>query len=326
MINVYDEFTQLKEVILGDVNMGLTKYLDFHEKEIVTEILLETKDNITEIQKIYESCGIKVHRPKISKQFDQQIMTPYFNTNGIRNPLSPRDPFIVLGDCILETAGYREDMMFEFLYYKEIFLNKFKTHKSRWVKMPAPSYTNDIDEDIEPILDAAQIMRLGKNIIVSEYGAANLPGVDWLKRHFPEFDIIGAGKKIQGHIDAQIKIVRPGLLISPHPSSDLPNCFSNWNVIHPVDASGNHLNSQGILFRDDDVENTFPSCAMMSLNEDTVFCYEHWKDSHKDFITTLENNKLNVIFVPFKHQHWFNQGLTCLTMELHRVGGKENYI
>ena len=326
MISVYDEFTQLKEVILGDVNIGLTKHLKSHEKTLVEEILLETKENLNDIQKIYESCGITVHRPNIQEEFSETIQSPFFSTKGIRNPLSPRDAFIVIGNTILETAGYREDMMFEYLYYKKIFMEQWKHNTCDWNKMPSPSYHNDIEDNIEPMLDAAQIMRLGENLLVSEQGAANAFGIEWLQRHMPKFNVIKAGKVITGHIDAQIKIVRPGLIITPHVVDNLPKCFENWDIIQPTDTSGNLLNFDGILFRDDDVENTFPSCAMMSLNEDTIFCYEHWKHSHKDFINTLENNKLNVIFVPFKHQHWFNQGLTCLTMELHRDGGMEKYI
>ena len=60
MFKVYDEFTQLKQVVLGDVNMHLLDHVDKHEKLFITEIFQETQENLDSIAKIYESHGIKV--------------------------------------------------------------------------------------------------------------------------------------------------------------------------------------------------------------------------------------------------------------------------
>jgi|TARA_R100000030_G_scaffold41860_1_gene31445 glycine amidinotransferase len=325
MFKVYDEFTQLKQVVLGDVNMNLLDHVDRHEKLFITEIFEETKENLNTIAKIYESHGVKVNRPVIHESFSQNIVMPFNNTQGIRNPLSPRDTFIMLGSTMLETAGYRADMLFEYMYYKNLFTSNWNNNKHRWIKMPSPMYAEELSNE-EPIIDAAQIMRMGDHIIVSENGAVNNLGIKWLEQHFDEFTIIRCGEHIQGHVDGQIKILKPGLIITPHPKNHLPDCFQSWNIITPSDVLTGEPITNGILFRDDDVENTFPSCAIMSLNEHTVFLYEHFKHSHKQFVDKLESHGIDIIFVPFKHQHWFNQGLTCLTLELDRAGDKQNYI
>ena len=325
MFKVFDEFTQLKQVVLGDVNMDLIDHVGRHEKLFITEIFQETQENLNSIAKIYQSNGIKVNRPKIEKSFSKKIETPFFGTKGIRNPLSPRDTFIMLGSTLLETAGYRADMMFEYVYYKNLFTQHWSTNKHLWIKMPSPMYNEELPSS-EPIIDAAQILRLGDHLIVSENGAVNNLGIKWLEQHFQEFNIIKAGKHIQGHIDAQIKIIKPGLIITPHNKENLPDCFKKWDIITPNDVLHEKAITDGILFRDDDVQNTFPSCSIISLNETTVFLYEHYKNSHKDFVNKLESYGIDIIFVPFKHQHWFNQGLTCLTLELDREGDKQNYI
>ena len=100
----------------------------------------------------------------------------------------------------------------------------------------------------------------------------------------------------------------------------------SFSIHEPTDTSGNLLNFDGILFRDDDVENTFPSCAITSLNENCVFLYEHYKEVHKEFVKQLEKHDIDIIFVPFRHQHWFSQGITCLTLELYRLGDKQTYV
>ena len=325
MFKVYDEFTQLLQVVLGDVNMNLLDHVDRHEKLFITEIFEETKDNLNTIAKIYESHGIKVNRPVVHESFSNDIVTPFYMTKGIRNPLSPRDTFIMLGSTLLETAGYRADMMFEYMYYKNLFTHNWSNGKHKWIKMPSPVYAEELSSQ-EPIMDAAQILRLGKHIIVSENGAINDLGIKWMEQHFNEFTVIRSGKHIQGHIDGQIKIIKPGLIITKKKKNSLPDCFRSWDIITPDDVLQDTAITNGILFRDDDVENTFPSCAIMSLDENTVFLYEHYKDSHKEFVDKLEAYGIGIIFVPFKHQHWFNQGLTCLTLELDRAGDKQNYI
>lgn len=330
MINVFDEFTQLEEVVLGTVNHKLIQYVPLDEQSLISDIFDQTAEDLDQIQKIYEQHSIKVHRPKILPEYSNIIHTPNFMTKGIRNPLSPRDTFIILGNTILETAGYRPDMVYENLYYKDIFISQYKNHNCNWIKMPTPSYdsnciTHDLITNSEPIIDAAQILRLGDTLIISNQGAVNDCGIDWIERHFQDYKVVKTGEHINGHIDAQLKIVRPGLLISPHKKNCLPECFHNWEIIHCND-NDNPTSKQGILFRDDDVSNTFPSCAVISLNENSVFVYKHYKDVYKNYINELEKNKVDVIFVPLRHQHWFSQGLTCLTMELCRQGKKEKYI
>ena len=328
MIKVHDEFTQLKEVVLGDVNKNLVKHAPKDEQSLINDIFDETREDLDAIAKIYQDNDIVVHRPKILNEHADDINIPFVSTKGIRNPLSPRDPFIVIGDTILETAGYRADMMFEHLFYKQTFMSKYTNSSCKWIKMPTPSYDkNCIDDsnvlDSEPIIDAAQILRLGDCLIISNSGAINKHGIDWMRRHFEDYKIIEA--ELEGHIDAQIKIIRPGLMITPYQKSDLPQCLQNYDIID-CDDNNKNLITNAIMFRDDDVENTFPSCAITSLNENCVFLYEHYKEVHKEFVKQLEKHNIDIIFVPFRHQHWFSQGITCLTLELYRLGDKQTYV
>lgn len=331
MVKVYDEFTQLKKVILGDVNLDLVEHCAPQDKNYIADILLQTKEDLQDTQKIYEKHNVKVQRPAIEKRYSHEIITPNCSSMGVRNPLSPRDTFIILGTTILENATWKAESIFEYLYYKDIFLNEFQSSNCKWIKMPTPAYAeqtfnNDEISDYEPIMDGSQILRCGKHCFVSITGAGNEKGFDWLERHFPQYKFVRMPSIIQGHIDAQLKIFKPGLIMSPYNKDQLPNCFSNWEHIRssrefiPTDNI-----SVGQTFRDDDIENTFATCSIVSLNESTVFLYEHFKETHPKFIKDLEQHKIDIIWVPFKNQHWFNQGISCITMEIERQGELENY-
>jgi N-dimethylarginine dimethylaminohydrolase len=324
MINVWDEFTQLKEVVLGNVDPALVDHLDIEEAQLVREVFYQTQEDLNTIEQVYTECGILVHRPDITSNTSQLVNTPTFSTPGVRNPLSPRDPFIVLGNTILETACCKPEAHFEYVYYKQLFTQKWDQYECGWQRMPQPLHTQDIELDVEPILDAAQICRLGDTLVVSTTGAANASGVRWLQQHF-DYNIILANPPVTGHIDAQLKILRPGLLISPHPLEHLPDCFSNWTRLDALEENIEYPTT-GMMFRDDDVANTYPSTGIISLNEKTVFLYEHYKNTHNYYIKQLEKNGIDVVFVPFRHSHWFSQCLTCITLELHRVGTNENYL
>ena len=41
----------------------------------------------------------------------------------------------------------------------------------------------------EPLFDAAELARMGKDIVVQHGFTANLAGIDWLRRHFPDLRI-----------------------------------------------------------------------------------------------------------------------------------------
>ena len=66
MINRYDTWTKLKEVVLGDVNLSLCNMIDdLDDRKRMTEILYDAKDTLESIKSIFESFNVKVWRPNI---------------------------------------------------------------------------------------------------------------------------------------------------------------------------------------------------------------------------------------------------------------------
>lgn len=329
MINVYDDFTRLNEVILGDVNIHLLQTVNAKYRQQIEDIFLETRNDLNTIQSILQSKGIKVHRPKIDRKFAETIVTPYWTEQGIRNCLSPRDSFAVIGDTLLEGASHKRSSHFESLYYKDLFVELFK-QGGKWISMPRPalsdlSYNNETYlNNVEPIMDTAQLARVGNRLLVGTSGAGNWLGAEWIARTFEKFEVIYMDDCFSGHLDAQIKIIRPGLMISPYPRDKHPAFMQNWEIISTkIYGSGPDIVDN--RFQDDDWDNTYFQTSLLSYDENTVFVFDHYKKLFPAFIKDMESKGVECIFIPFKHQHWFSQGSTCLTCDLNRSGGMETY-
>lgn len=328
MINSHNTFDPLKEIIIGDVDLGSIKLDDPRKQKRVEYIFKKTKDELNNFQSVLESRGIKVHRPLHIT--NTEIKTPYWSSPGTRIPLTPRDLFLILGNTIIETAMCEQERFFEPFYYREIILNKFR-NGAKWLSMPPPrhNYTNyeaELDDHIpnlDPIIDAPACLKYGKDLFVNTRAAANSLGLEWLQSTFGDtyqFHEINQ-PEIIGHLDSQITILRPGLLLTYHDREVLPTYFKDWDMIKVDPTSDKEKSiSQTLIdtrIQDSDFENTVLVVNSLSLDRNTVVCWEHYKNETA-MIKQLEKHGIEIIFVPFTYSHFFNQGVQCLTLDLVR--------
>ena len=327
MINCYNTFDPIKEIMLGDVDHSVIELCDHSQKDRLTHIFNKTKKELNQLQLSLEQRGIVVHRPK--KINNTSIKTPTWESNGIKIPLSPRDNFLVLGDTIVETASWQKERAFEGHYWRDVFLKFFK-NGARWYSMPMPCYNyNNVDDafdddiaNFDPMIDNAALIKYGKDIFVSGAGSHNQLGLDWLKSIFPEFRYHNLDKNIyKGHLDTHFTILRPGLLLTYHPKSDLPSFFKKWEIIHVNPDHDRTLSDCQELYdekiQDDDFANTVLAVNALSIDHNTVMMYDHYKNNQY-LINQFNKHNIEIVFVPFTYSHFFNQGLTCITNELIR--------
>jgi N-dimethylarginine dimethylaminohydrolase len=69
--------------------------------------------------------------------------------------------------------------------------------------------------------------------------------------------------------------------------------------------------------QDSDFDNTVLCVNCLSIDRNTVVMWDHYKNE-TDLIKQLEQRDIEIIFVPLTYSHFFNQGVTCLTLELNR--------
>ena len=99
----------------------------------------------------------------------------------------------------------------------------------------------------EPLFDAADILRFGKDLIVQHGFTTNLKGIDWLKRHYKDHRIHAVnfpGDPYPIHIDATFTPIKPGLIIN-NPQRRLPKeqrkLFedNDWEIIDSAQPAHN---------------------------------------------------------------------------------------
>ena len=65
MINRYDNFTKLREIVLGSVNRSMLDVVDKKDKQFFADILDGQDLVFQQLQKILEQYGVKIHRPNL---------------------------------------------------------------------------------------------------------------------------------------------------------------------------------------------------------------------------------------------------------------------
>ena len=163
-------------------------------------------DDFTEILK---KRGIKVDRPTPLKH-NQKISTPDWEVESMFGCMPARDILLTVGNEILEATMSYRCRWFEYLNYRPLLQKYFNEDKNmKHETAPKPRLTDlDYRKDYlsdkignkkrlewtekkffvtteeEPLFDAADILRFGKDLVVQHGFTTNLKGIDWLRRHF----------------------------------------------------------------------------------------------------------------------------------------------
>lgn len=325
MVNCYNSFDRLNEIIVGNIDESIIEFIDQNQRQRLEYIINITKEELDQFQQTLESRNIKVHRPVFHK--NMKISTPNWSSHGLKIPFTPRDDFLILGNTIVETASWQKERFFQSFHYRDIFIDYFN-RGANWISMPMPRHDR-IDPDPldsnnipnrDPMFDAANIIKFGKDIFISGGGADNQLGYNWICRHFGNdyrlhrFD----QEKFAGHLDTHFAIIRPGLLLTYYPKDFLPEYFHNWDIIYLDPAADREISNQQILYdekiQDDDFVNTVVSTNILSIDQNTIMLLDHLKNN-KYLLNQLERFGVEPLFVKFTYSHFFNQGLTCITLD-----------
>jgi len=192
--------------------------------------------------------------------------------------------------------------------------------------------------------DAPSIVRLGDTIILD-----GLPTdiYKYFKTQLKDYTIITAYN--DGHSDGIYNPIKPGVWISNGEALQFKKYFPNWDVYYLPDAQwsdmspflevrdkvkgkwwvpGEEHNDELIDFVDSwfgewvgFCEETVWDVNVLVINPETVLCMTENKDLFKWF----RSHNIEPIVAPFRHRFFWDGGLHCLTLDIHREGGIESY-
>ena len=299
---------------------------------------------------LLQGRGVRVDRPT-SLDFSQSSQTPDWEHPTMFGCMPPRDLLICFGNEILESTMSFRDRWFEYLCYRPLLEQYFKDDLNfMWEAAPRPRLTEDTyiegywhnfenvwsdDEkkerakkfqwwltDKEPLFDAADMMRVGKDIFVQPSVVTNAPGIDWLRRHlepkgFRLHEVSFGDEDRAIHIDCQFFCPRPGLLLqSPNLFSRNPEFHelfkkNGWEVVIAEESKGQKPDISYFL-----------AYNVLSLDPETI-CAEA---SETKVLEQLDGLGLNVIPVEFSDVGVFGGGLHCSTVDIYREGDCEDYL
>ena len=348
IVNSYNEWDPLEEVIVG-VLSGATvpewhvqlestmpkKYWDFYMnnggKPFPKEQLEAGKKDLEEFSNILKSEGITVKRPdKID--FSKPYSTLDWNCKGGLYAAMPRDVLLIIGNEIIEAPMAWRSRYFEINAYRKLLKEYFK-EGAKWTSVPKPTmkdelydknYRNDSDEgysitEYEPVFDAADFMRFGKDIIVQKSNVTNQFGIDWLQNHLGEeykIHTIEVNDDHPMHIDATILPLAPGkLLVNKNRLQNIPDIFKKWEILetpnpcipdsHPLYMTSKWINMN-----------------MISLDEKRVIV----EKNDEPMIKALKEWGFKPILCNFRNFNTFGGSFHCATVDVRRKGDCKSYL
>lgn len=305
-------------------------------------------EDVEALAETLRSLGVVVRRP-LTLPADAEPIAGF----GWQAPPIPalniRDNTLIMGDEIVETPPAIRSRYLETRLLAPLFREYFDDGGT-WTTMPRPvltdasfdlSYARDTETSLggptepidapgaspfdvgyEMILDGAQCLRLGKDIVVNIANANHAAACDWLERHWEgTYRIHRVHRMSDNHIDSMILALRPGVFLARHPGiRDLmPEPFSSWTYIVPPEPDHDSFPT----YDDGDLVLTSPyiDLNVLSLDEERVLVNEDCPG----LSAVLESHGFTPIPVRHRHRRLFGGGFHCFTLDTVRSGGMEDY-
>ena len=295
--------------------------------------------------------SIKVLRPE-TYNHGNSIKTPNWELTNTNENSCPRDTFSILGNTILEAPMSWRCRYFESQVYHNELLKIWRVDKNcRWIQPPkssmsdnlynldypiintnnerqvfADKYTYILNNNAEPVFDAADILRCGKDLFIQNGFTTNHNGIEWIRREFGNdfriHEIFLKNNMAPTHLDAEMTILRPGLMMTcpEKPIEDkllkqITDEDNGWEVFdapYPVNSK----------MMDGCFSSKWLNMNILSIDENTVIV----EKKETPLINILEDTYgFQVIPVDFFDAYMFGGGFHCQTLDLYRDGHQKSY-
>jgi N-dimethylarginine dimethylaminohydrolase len=341
-ICVFNEWDPLREVIVGrasyariarpDLSLFAVEYREYGAIERIPsgpypdQVISETEEDLEALVSELEKLDIGVHRPE-EWRHDQTWRTPDWETDGQYN-FCPRDLFISIDRWLIEAPMTLRCRQFETLSFKPLMLNLMQ-RGARWISAPRPRLTDEVYcpnghstlaiAEIEPMFDAANVLRLGEDLLYLVSDTGNRLGAAWLQSVLgPEYRVHVYDNIYSGsHIDTTIAPIRPGLVvvnaerIGPH---NLPDLFTGWNVIYLADVID-------IGFIGTSYASKWIGMNLLMVRPDLAIV----DAVQRPLIGELERRGIDVIPLRMRHARTLGGGFHCVTLDVRRDGECGSY-
>jgi len=287
---------------------------------------------------ILEAEGVIVRRPDVV-DLTVRTRTPFWTSKGYCIAC-PRDGFLVVGSEIIETPMAWRSRYFEAYAYRSLFKEYF-ANGARWTAAPRPELRDELfdyrytppgrDEplgyvinEFEPVFDAADFVRCGRDVFGIRSNVTNASGIAWLRRHLGDryrVHEIQSRCRTPMHIDSSFLPLAPGkVLVNPDyvDPATLPAMFKSWDVL--VAPRPDPVPRSAWRFR---VSMCSPwiSVNVFMLDEKRVIV----ERTQVSLIKALKDWGFQPIPSPFLSYAPFGGSFHCATLDIRRRGALQSY-
>jgi glycine amidinotransferase len=330
------------------------------------EMVDAANEQMNNFVQMMEKRGIIVERVEVHPELAEvrACSTPDWTQLNARGTNNPRDLFLPVGNEIMESPGSLRSRWYEYLNLRPVFERYFKEDPEfLWTAAPKPRLTDEsfvknyyynfeqvwteaekrqrLKEwkyhltEKEPLWDAADASRCGRDIFWQCSSVTNRSGMDWLKRYFGakgirihpiQFNATSGYWLHPWHIDVDLIALRPGLAIY---NPEIPILteeavkllkMNDWELVpaaRPMHVYKDAVNILGHKMG----TTSWISMNTFSLGPNTV-CVEAHEESYMEQLTKLG---FEVVPVPYDAVYPLGGELHCTTLDVYREGKLEDY-
>lgn len=289
---------------------------------IPEHVRAETEEDLQGLVDALEKLSVTVHRPQ-ALEFSKITVGHDWIADGF-NAYNPRDSLLVIGDTVIECPMAMRSRQQEVLCYDHIRREAIRDG-ARWISAPKPRLldteifvkdkTLHIPQD-EPIFDAANVLRLGKDLLYLVSNTGNALGGRWLQ------NVLGKNYTVHfchnlyafAHIDSTITALNEEQFIvnaSRVNETNLPAVLKDKDIIYVTEDMIEPQNFWHYPYA-----SAWIAINMLSVNPSTVVI----EKTQTKLMDLLSSKGFDVVPVGFRHARTLGGGLHCATLDLERIG------
>lgn len=349
-VSSFNEWDRLEEVIVGTVE-GATipewhlqleatmpkKYWSFYKenggKSFPANEIKAAEHDLGEFIRILEGEGVTVRRPD-PISFSRSFGTMDWSAKGGLYAAMPRDNLLVIGDEIIEAPMSWRSRYYEGDAYKSL-LKQYFQHGAKWTAAPKPqlvdkTYNHNYQDpeetgkinysitEFEPVFDAADFVRCGKDIFVQLSNTTNRFGINWLQRHLGEdykIHVMDVNDTHPMHIDATFLPLAPGrVLVNRDRLHKIPEMFDDWEVLEAPEPNMPEAHPLYMTSR-------WINMNILMLDEKRVVV----EKGESNIIEAFKKWGFEVILCNFRNFNSFGGSFHCATADIRRTGTLKSY-
>lgn len=344
VVNSYTEWQPLEEVVVGRLGGGVFptwqasmaatmpegSWAVFQEhggSPLPEEQVRAADEELDQLAATLREEGVTVVRPDPVDHAVPFSTAGWSSAGGLYSAM-PRDCLTVVGETIVEAPMSWRCRYHEAESFRPIVKSYFR-QGAKWLPAPRPQLTDELFtgadphdgwavNDFEPVFDAADFMRFGRDIVVQRSHTTNDFGISWLQRALGDahrIHLLDVNDPHAMHIDATICPLAPGTLLV-NPERYVPSgLFAGWDVI---EAPKPTLPSDWPMY----FCSPWVSMNLLSLDERTVVV----ERQEEPLIELLTEHGFRCVPVDFRHVYSFGGSFHCVTLDVRRRGGNGSYL